>query len=379
MKFVPLALALAVTTPAAAGDLRIVPAHGVVLSQANNRGYYDIVIDDVVVAADAGETLHLQSLRLELYRDGAALETRVLPAAAVVQNTIALSEDDFPGALESQLLDAYGLAGVFGRPVTLANSAMLTPSTALIASGLYFAVNFEPDSIRVTADFREGGSITSTVSVSSYVSPIVYHAPLRGAWTEQSLPTLASHHRLNASTGFAIDFFKRNERGEIFSGDEHNARNFPAFGAPVLAAADGVVVQAIGDEVQDRDAMLPQAGEAPEAAAQRFRQYMFRRLTHDFRRAAAGNIVVIRHEAGGRVEYSAYGHLRTGSLRVRAGQSVHQGEVIAEVGDTGDSTDVHLHFQINSGPDPFTSQSLPVQFADLPPFPDELGRIVVAP
>jgi murein DD-endopeptidase MepM/ murein hydrolase activator NlpD len=174
-----------------------------------------------------------------------------------------------------------------------------------------------------------------------------------------------------------VDFFKINETGDIFTGDERDVRNFPGFGAPVMAAADGVVVQAVGDEVQDREAMLPRPDETPDQAWERIGQYMMGRMAQDFRRAAAGNIVVIRHDVGGRVEYSAYAHLRAGSLRVRVGQTVNQGEVIGEVGDTGDTTNVHLHFQINAGPDPFASQSLPVTFSDTPDFPDELGRIIV--
>lgn len=49
---------------------------------------------------------------------------------------------------------------------------------------------------------------------------------------------------------------------------------------------------------------------------------------------------------------------------MRVGQTVKQGDVIAEVGDTGDTPVVHLHFQINSGPNPYNSKSLPFDFVD---------------
>ena len=80
------------------------------------------------------------------------------------------------------------------------------------------------------------------------------------------------------------------------------------------------------------------------------------------------------------MEYSFYGHLRASSVRVAPGQSVRQGEVIAEVGDTGDSAAVHLHYQLNRGDDPFMTQSFSVRFSNLRSAGSntELGRVVVA-
>jgi murein DD-endopeptidase MepM/ murein hydrolase activator NlpD len=56
-----------------------------------------------------------------------------------------------------------------------------------------------------------------------------------------------------------------------------------------------------------------------------------------------GNLVVIDHGTGWQ---SAYAHLST--FAVGCGQSVTQGEVIAAVGTTGNSSGPHLHFELNS-------------------------------
>ncbi len=56
-----------------------------------------------------------------------------------------------------------------------------------------------------------------------------------------------------------------------------------------------------------------------------------------------GNLVVIDH---GRGWQSAYAHLN--SYAVSCGQSVSQGTVIAGVGNTGNSTGAHLHFELYS-------------------------------
>lgn len=384
MKWFVLALAaLAMGAQAHAAELRVAPGDSIVLNRANGRGYSDLVVQAAVVATGPAERATVHSLRVELMQGDVARETRVIDAASLVANTQGLAQAGFAEAIGAHVLNADGLAGLFGRPVTLAAAPALEPSTALAATSLYFAVNFAPDAVRVTAEIENARgraeSVSVTVPVRPHATPIVYRAPVSGVWMQQAAPTLQSHHRLNAPTEFAVDFFKMNEAGEIYGGDPTIAANAFGYGAPVLAAADGVVVSVVADETQDRAAMLRREGETPQQAGERIGRYMSERMARDFRRAAGGNLVVIRHTSGETTEYSSYGHLKAGSVRVRVGQEVRAGETIGEVGDTGDSAAVHLHFQINAGPDPFMSKSLPVRFANLRSAGGntELGRFVV--
>ena len=60
-----------------------------------------------------------------------------------------------------------------------------------------------------------------------------------------------------------------------------------------------------------------------------------------------GNYVIL--DIGGGL-YVLYGHLKQGSLRVRVGDQVHRGQVIGQVGDSGNSGEPHLHIQVQNTP-----------------------------
>ena len=59
-----------------------------------------------------------------------------------------------------------------------------------------------------------------------------------------------------------------------------------------------------------------------------------------------GNYIKIKHDNG---DYTLYAHLKTGSLKVKKGDKVVQGEVIANMGNTGKASGNHLHFEIYKG------------------------------
>jgi murein DD-endopeptidase MepM/ murein hydrolase activator NlpD len=62
---------------------------------------------------------------------------------------------------------------------------------------------------------------------------------------------------------------------------------------------------------------------------------------------AYGNVVMIEH--ADRV-HSVYAHLKPGSIKVKPGDRVKRGQVIAACGNSGNTTEPHLHFQLMDGP-----------------------------
>ena len=367
-------IALALMSRIALGvEITIVPGDTLYMNATNpGKNYVDLVMHSVLISTDPDETFTIHDMQIDLSSDGQDVLSKSFAIGRLVGETQGLEQMVAHGMgvfLHAQILSEDGFDGLFGREMSLARSAALGPNEVLMLTRQHFSLDFAPDNLHVTIHGTDeagaGKVISSSVPVEVRNSPITYESPVNGRWLMTSLPSIQSHHRLNPPTEFAVDFFKTNGAGDIHDGDILVAENFFGYGADVLAAADGEVVFVIADEVQDRSNYFPKAGESEEEAGARIGQYNMRRYAADFARAAAGNIISIKHDVGGVTEYSSYGHLKAGSVKVEVGDIVKRGQVIAEVGDTGDSAAVHLHFQVNAGANVFMSKSIPVTFSDL--------------
>lgn len=79
-------------------------------------------------------------------------------------------------------------------------------------------------------------------------------------------------------------------------------------------------------------------------------------------RGTEGNYIIINH---GNSEYSVMVHLKKNSICIKSGEHIKQGQVIAQVGQSGLSTEPHLHFEVMSDSDPLRQRGLPVSFNEL--------------
>ena len=61
--------------------------------------------------------------------------------------------------------------------------------------------------------------------------------------------------------------------------------------------------------------------------------------------SSAGNYVWIKHEFANNDMWSRYLHIKDGGVKVKIGQKVTRGQEIAIMGNTGNSTGTHLHFE----------------------------------
>jgi peptidase M23-like protein len=171
--------------------------------------------------------------------------------------------------------------------------------------------------------------------------PVEVGAPVAGRWEALNSPAdkVPSHGLHAYGQTYAIDLVHEpvdESRPEFGAGPSFRPpADYPAFGQPVLAPADGVVVRAHGRERDHR------SRSSWPSLLYLMAEGSLRELTGPSR--VLGNHVVL--DLGDGV-YAVLAHLRRGSLRVAKGQRVGAGEQVAECGNSGNSTEPHLHFQL---------------------------------
>ena len=329
------------------------------------------MVQTLVVCNQTRSPVTITGLQIDLLGSASETVSKRVPISQLEAQTAEFAGMTAQGMgvfFYAQILDETGIEGVCGDGATLSTSADLEPGGALLLTSQYFAADFAPKEIIATATFRDEAENFDTSQLSLKVKKrnnvFDYSSPLKGAWLIRGFPNIAGHHRYIPSNEFALDFFKSGEDGALDRGGRGDATDDYGHGAPVLAVADGEVVFVINDQIQDPTALSKRDDETVEEARRRITQYQMRRFAENFRGAAAGNMITIKHEKDGVTEYSSYAHLQHGSIDVKVGDQVKRGEKIGAVGNTGDSTLTHLHFQLNDGPDAFHSRSLPINFAD---------------
>ncbi|MGS2739097.1 M23 family metallopeptidase [Sinomicrobium sp. M5D2P17] len=168
-----------------------------------------------------------------------------------------------------------------------------------------------------------------------------------GPWTAIYSPDWARGHRRVFYTErgkaripgrFAIDFMQTDSKGKLVKGDKDQVKNWYGYGADVLAVADGTVASARDDFSESAT-----ISEHPKYPAGK----------------ATGNYVSLNISKD---RYVFYEHLKPGSIRVRLGQKVKKGEVIASLGFTGQSTGPHLHLHVADTDSPLGAEGLPFLF-----------------
>jgi hypothetical protein len=300
-------------------------------SDGRERVEYDLVVTNVF-SADAT----LQSL--EVRGDGRRLFT--LTGDALTEVTRKLFTEDptatIPAATAAFIQVSLVLPRSYGR----------TPPRRLTNRIRY----------AIPPDAPSRGIIGGTVADAPVLrvdrrAPMVIAAPVRGTgWLNVNgcCEDPTSPHRLTvlASGGsyvtpemFAIDWIHETG-GNFYTAGGMNNTDWPGFGVPLHAVADGTVV-ATTDGLPD----IPPLTKNPDL-----------RTPEDY----AGNNVMVRIAPH---RYAVFDHMITGSVRVRPGQRVRTGQVLGLLGNSGNTDGPHLHFGIQTRPDSL-SASVPFEIDD---------------
>ena len=191
-------------------------------------------------------------------------------------------------------------------------------------------------------------------------APVAVRPPVTGSWRAVNSPAtrVPSHGIQGYGQAYAIDLVydpavsvHSPRPGFAWWPPARRPHDFPGFGQPVLAPGDGVVVR-VHDRERDHRART-----SPFGLLYQFTIELLRELFGSSR--VVGNHVVI--DLGDGV-YAALAHLRRRSIRVAVGEHVRAGDQIAECGNSGNTTEPHLHFQLMDHPYIAVAAGLPFRF-----------------
>lgn len=173
--------------------------------------------------------------------------------------------------------------------------------------------------------------------LDTYETKTALRLPFDGEWWVfwGGRDVQSNYHRASALQRYAYDFVIRRD-GSTHAGKGEANEDYWCEGAPIVAPASGTVERAVDGIAEN----VPGEMNADQKI---------------------GNHVVIDHGNG---EFSLLAHLRTGSVAVEPGDAVKPGQRVGECGNSGNSSEPHLHYQLQTGPDFFQSESVPAPFHD---------------
>ncbi len=187
-------------------------------------------------------------------------------------------------------------------------------------------------------------------------SPIVVAPPLRGEWiagdSVNNGPDAAHRRAVLVDNGhawiaqrFAIDWVQYQMVDGVrttWKGPEDKNDSYFCYGKPIYNVAAGKVVD-MSDGMPEN---VPHSGKYA--------------IPIDFNNAA-GNHVVVQIAPD---RYVLYAHMQPGTVRVKVGDRVRTGEIIGLVGNTGSSTEPHLHMHIDDQPSFLAGNGVPYEFTE---------------
>jgi murein DD-endopeptidase MepM/ murein hydrolase activator NlpD len=312
-----------------------------------------IVVAQIVVAAPAGiqtqpfaqarsTTAVAHSARLGIVDD---VERSLIDkiVARDAKGLHALFSAPMKQALPEQKTAAFidGLLGAKGPLVAVERAAGSTRAR----HGVY-VVKAERGAWQLTLDVDDAGPVLGMSfgeppppEPPVAKSPRLVDLPFRGRWSVfwGGDTVEKNKHVPFKSQRRAADLVIVDEKGSTHRGDGKKNEDYFAYGQDILAVADGTVVTVV-DGVPDNP-----PGEMNGLLA-------------------LGNTVVIRHDDG---LYSFVGHLVPGSTRVKVGDPVRGGQVLGKCGNSGNTSEPHLHVQLQDGPRVEASWGIEARFRDV--------------
>jgi len=201
---------------------------------------------------------------------------------------------------------------------------------------LDFPKGFIGESMIVEVDYESGGKGGSQKITTplKHVDGFSSRLPFEGVWYVAAEHGYLDPHKRFLAEAYAYDFLQIGANGKSYQRDGMQNSDYFGFGKKVLAARAGTVVY-IRTDITDNSPGDPNLN------------------------TPAGNVVIIDH---GSSQFGYYAHLKARSIGLKVGAKVKAGDPLGEVGNSGDSTEPHLHFHVMNAANPEQADGIPVVF-----------------
>lgn len=168
-------------------------------------------------------------------------------------------------------------------------------------------------------------------------SEVLYNLPFEDEWYVYwgGHDALINYHYEYEHIRYAYDFIKV-ENNYSYKGDPLNNESYFAFNQPIVAPAAGKVIKVVND--------------IPDNTPGQFNEQY-----------PEGNMVMIEHEHG---EISLIAHFKQHSIVVQEGDIVENGQMLGKTGNSGYSSEPHIHFQVNKKLDNNSEVVIPIKFVN---------------
>jgi murein DD-endopeptidase MepM/ murein hydrolase activator NlpD len=359
-------------------EVRFCPANEVrTYPLESQRGLQSLLLHNAAVINHGQPAISVTAIEVELLQAGQVLDMKKLDAKAI-QFFVERGAKAQAAGIFKQVAFQFCGTDLIGPSIKLAGPKLEKDQALLITSQI-FAFRGARDTLRVRVHGDVGGKaieITNTLPIKSEFAKNTYIFPLRGVSYVGVAASFHTPHRWVIPEEFGLDIAKLGDSGLSHKGTGTRFEDYYGYGADILAAADGRVIEVATDQSEDPAAMQ-RPDETQEAYFARLQKEQAERLEKD---SIVGNFVLIDH---GQSEFAFYAHLKPGSVRVKTGDQVKAGDVIGKLGSSGNSTEPHLHFQLCNKPGlggsgiPVNFSNVTILWADLPR-PLQSGDIVIA-
>ena len=259
-------------------------------------------------------------------------QTAEMVVAAYNSKVYARIEKEFNAQMSAAAPSVQLKAFLDGQHDSLGKIVKLGTPNFVASSAAVFPTEFERGKMDLLVAVDADGKIAG-LRISPPQTPkpkntsrnqIKLALPFKGEWfVFWGGDTVEKNYHQDASDQrFAFDIVKFDASDKSHKSNGRKNEDYYAFGQEIIAPADGVV-NYIVDGVHDN---VP--GEMNR---------MF----------VPGNTVIIKHADG---EYSLFAHFKQNSIRVKPGDKVTKGQTLGLCGNSGNSSEAHLHFQVQNTP-----------------------------